>query len=76
MIKLEPYKIQFMGDDCFLVCFSAHSGEHYTNKIGSELAENNHNVEFEIMVKRQDSIEALMLEAKKKAKEILSLLAT
>jgi len=63
-----------MGDDCFLVRFSAHSGEHYTNKVGSELVENNHNIEFEIMVKRQDSIEVLIRDAKGKAKEVLSLL--
>lgn len=74
MIKLEPFRIQFMGEDCYLVSFSAHTGEYYNNKVGRELAENNHGAEFEIMVKRQDSIKAIIEEARLKIKEILSLI--
>lgn len=75
MLTVEPYRVQFMGDDCYLVCLSTHTGEHFKQQVGEELAENNHSLNFEIMVKRQDSVEAIVREAKRKLRELLPLIA-
>lgn len=75
MVKVEPYRIQYMGEDCYLVCFNAHTGEHYKEKSGKASAESSHLLYFEIMVKRQDSIDAVVEKAKNKIKEILPLLS-